>query len=165
MTYKGMSVEASCRKYLDALAQKLFALYDFQIAYKKHPTMGDVLRAKDGQQGQNGSWEFRMNRGKQLTEVTLPTVFTAAEWNLLSSLNSDTTNRIHDGTLPMTSNQKPFVIIPHSKFTNDYVNSLKRIAVIADIVFDEDRLLVKDESELSESSGSESNSPDKEKKL
>jgi hypothetical protein len=42
LTYKGMSTEASCRKYLDALAIEIYFDYDFPKTYKK-PTMGDVL--------------------------------------------------------------------------------------------------------------------------
>jgi hypothetical protein len=46
----GMSTEASCRKYLDALAIEIYFDYDFPKTYKK-PTMGDVLAARDGQFG------------------------------------------------------------------------------------------------------------------
>jgi hypothetical protein len=94
-------------------------------------------------------------------------MFSQSEWDILKSLNADTTKRIHDAKLPQTSTQKPFVIIPHSKFiATEYVKSLKRIAAIADVVFEQDDLVVKDESDLSGSSSSEaSTSPDKEKKL
>lgn len=42
LRYKGMSTEASCRKFLDALAQKLAVLYDFDYNYGI-PTIGDVF--------------------------------------------------------------------------------------------------------------------------
>ena len=45
------------------------------------------------------------------------------------------------------------------------MNNLKQIAAIADIVFEVDELVVKDESDLSGSPNSESGSPDKEKKM
>ncbi len=45
-----MSTEASCGKYLDALAIEIYFDYDFPKTYKK-PTMGDVLAARDGQFG------------------------------------------------------------------------------------------------------------------
>ena len=48
LTYKGMSTEASCIKYLDAVAKELFQSYDFDTVYSK-PTMGDLLAAKEGQ--------------------------------------------------------------------------------------------------------------------
>ena len=80
-------------------------------------------------------------------------------------MNVDTTQRIHDATLPRTSSQKPFVIIPHSKFTTEYVGSLKHIAAIAGVVLEEDDLVVKDESDLSGRSSSEPGSPDKDKKM
>ena len=170
LTYKGMSTEASCRKYLDAIANEIFVIYDFDKAYKK-PTMGDLLAAKDGQLGQPSVptklawWDYRKNGGQQLTTTPLPSLFSQSEWDILKALNADTTKRIHDAKLPQTSTQKPFVIIPHSKFTTEYVGSLKRIAAIADVVFEQDDLVVKDESDLSGSSSSESGSPDKDKKL
>ena len=154
LTYKGIGVEASCRKYLDAIANELFLSYDFDTVYKK-PTMGDLLAAKDGQLGQPSVstklawWDYRKNGGRQLTTTPLPSLFSQSEWEILKALNADTTKRIHDAKLPQTSTRKPFVIIPHSKFTTENVESLKRIAVIADVVFEQDDLVVKDESDLS----------------
>ena len=58
--YKGMSVESSCRKFLDALAKKISELYDFATVYERNPTMGDVLKAKDGMEGTD--WEYRIKR-------------------------------------------------------------------------------------------------------
>ena len=50
LTYKGMSVEASCRKYLDALVRKIAVNYDFNTEYST-PTMGELgLRIKVGQE-------------------------------------------------------------------------------------------------------------------
>ena len=37
--YKTMSVEASCRKYLDAIALKLAGYYEFDYKYKGGPTI------------------------------------------------------------------------------------------------------------------------------
>ena len=133
--------------------------------------MGDLLAAKDGQLGQPSVptklawWDYRKNGGQQLTTTPLPSLFSQSEWDILKALNAETTKRIHDAKLPQTSNQKPFVIIPHSKFTTEYVGSLKRIAAIANVVFEQDDLVVKDESDLSGSSSSESGSPDKNKKM
>ncbi|KAI3647336.1 hypothetical protein MP228_007557 [Amoeboaphelidium protococcarum] len=45
-----MSVEASCRKYLDAIAEKLHAYYNFDVRCYRL-TIGVVLRAKDGIEG------------------------------------------------------------------------------------------------------------------
>ena len=159
-----MSTEASCRKYLDAVAKELFQSYDFDTVYSK-PTMGDLLAAKEGQEGD--TWDYRKNRrGQLMTTIPLPSLFSKSEWDLLKSLNGDTTKRIHDAKLPQTSNQKPYVISPHSKYdTKEYVNNLKRIAAKANIVEEEDDLIVKDEIDLSGSSSSESGSPDKDKKM
>jgi hypothetical protein len=85
---------------------------------------------------------------------------------MLKSLNRDTTKRIHDAQLPRTSSQKPFIVLPHTKFTKtEYVDALKSIAAIIGVVPTEDDLIVKDESDLSGSSSSESGSPDKDKKM
>ncbi len=49
-----MSTEASCRKFLDALAIEIYFEYDFPTSYKKL-TMSDVLAAKNAKQGRP-SW-------------------------------------------------------------------------------------------------------------
>ena len=51
--YKKMSVEASCRKYLDALALRLSSYYEFNHRHESGTTIGDVLAAKDG------VWHFK----------------------------------------------------------------------------------------------------------
>jgi hypothetical protein len=142
--YKRMSTEESCRKYLDAVAKELFQSYDFDTVYST-PTMGDLLAAKEGPEGD--TWDYRRNRrGQLMTTISLPSLFSKSQWDLLNSLNRDTINRIHDARLPQTSNQKPYVIIPHSKYdTKEYVNNLKSIAAKANIVEEEEDLIVRDE--------------------
>ena len=162
LTYKGMSTEASCRKYLDAVANQIYLVYSFRKVYRK-PTMGDVLAAKDGQE--DGAWAYRKDYGEQLTTTPLPSLFSQTEWDILKSLNADTTQRIHDAKFPLTLSMKPFIFIPHLKFTSEYVWSLKHIAAITGVVFDEDDLVVKDESDLSVSSRSEPTSADKDKNM
>jgi hypothetical protein len=78
--------------------------------------------------------------------TSLPSIFSEPEWELLKSLNNDTTRRIFNtGLLTTITQQKPLVVIPHSKFTDsEYVASLKRMAVIAEIVSRESSLIVKD---------------------
>jgi hypothetical protein len=172
LTYKGMSTEASCRKYLDALAIEIYFDYDFPKTYKK-PTMGDVLAARDGQVGKPKEeakglawWDYKKENGIQLTDIPLPSLLSAQQWDILKSLNRDTTKRIRDAQLPRTSSQKPFIVLPHGKFTEtNYVDELKSIAAIIGVVPTEDELIVKDESDLSGSSSSESGSPDKDRKL
>jgi len=73
--------------------------------------------------------------------------------------------RIHNGILPQTRLGKHFVILSHSDFTTEFVNDLKEIASISNLVFSVDDLVIKDEAALSGSSGSESSSPDKDKAL
>ena len=172
LTYKGMSTESSCRKYLDALAIEIYFDYDFPKTYKK-PTMGDVLAARDGQFGKPKEeakgvawWDYKKENGIQLTNKPLPSLLSVQQWDMLKSLNRDTTKRIHDAQLPRTSSQKPFIVLPHTKFTKiEYVDALKSIAAIIGVVPTEDDLIVKDESDLSGSSSSESGSPDKDKKM
>lgn len=152
-TYKGMSIEASCRKYLDALAVEIAKLYDFETKFR-NPSMGDVFDALS-----TNTWSYRRKKNKVLTNVPLPSMFSAAEWDELKDMNVETNNRIHDGHLPETSNSKKFVIIPHEKYTASRAEMLKRIAATANIVFYKEELVVKDAAEVSGSSGSESGSP------
>jgi hypothetical protein len=171
-----MSTEASCRKYLDALAIEIYFDYDFPTSYKK-PTMGDVLAAKDAKQGRPSQlrddtgrpflwWDYKTNDGIPLTTIPLPSRLSARQWDILKSLNRDTNDRIHDRQLPKTSNNKPFVVLPHSKFTTkEYVDDLQSIAAIFSVVTDKDDLIVKDESDLSGISSSASRSPGKDKKM
>jgi hypothetical protein len=66
-TYKGLGVEASCRKYFDALARKLALFYRFkwgQDDENDYPTFGDVLFAY-----KNNAWNF-ICRQKSYAERT-----------------------------------------------------------------------------------------------
>jgi hypothetical protein len=153
--YKGMSVESSCRKFLDALAKKISELYDFATVYERNPTMGDVLKAKDGT-----DWEYRIKRKKQLTSIPLPDMYSKEDWDELSRLNRVTTLRIHNALLPTTSQGKPFIILSHSDYNDAHVKQLKLIAATANLVFDGNELIIKDEGHLS-SSSSDDTSPTK----
>jgi hypothetical protein len=150
LRYKGMSTEASCRKFLDALARKLSELYDFDFYYTV-PTIGDVFHAVD-----NNTWEFRMKKRKPLTVIPLPDYFTKDEWKALHDLNKRTTLRIHDGKVPTTSKGKSYIILPHDIFNDEQVNRYKAIAAKGNVVFIPTELDVKDEDEFSSSSRSNS---------
>ena len=182
MAYKGMSVEASCRKYFDALAKQLALFYKFKWGPdgdNSFPTIGDVIKAYE-----NNTWKFN-NRQKTLIERTdelgfvqneskqtkvpklpipLPALFNEKEWKKLKELNRKTNERIHDAFLPKLSG-KFFIILPHAEFNDETVLFFKKIGVKGKLFPYEDDLLVKDEWDLSGSSGSETSSPDKEKKL
>ena len=156
--YKGMSVESSCRKFLDALAKKISELYDFARVYERNPTMGDVLKAKDGMEGTD--WDYLIRRKKQLTSIPLPNMYSKEDWDELSRLNQVTTLRIHNALLPTTSQGKPFIILSHSDYNDAHVKQLKLIAATANLVFDENELIIKDEGHIS-SSSSDDTSPTK----
>jgi hypothetical protein len=162
-----MSVEASCRKYLDAIAKRLAEFYEFGYRFTSGATIGDVLEAKDGVEGED--WDVRkakktqnqidddgfvvqIRKGQPLTKVKLPDVYTADEWDKISKFNKKTTTRIHSATLPTTSNGKPYIIIPHSEFTEEMISFLKSIGVKASLFSSPDDLEVKDEDLLSDSS-------------
>jgi hypothetical protein len=55
--YKKLSVESSCSNYLIAIASKLSNFYEFDYRYKVGRTIGDVLAAKDGVEGE--VWDKR----------------------------------------------------------------------------------------------------------
>ena len=169
LIYKGISAEASRRKYLDALALEVYFDYDFPKAYRK-PTMGDILAAKDGQHGKPKEeakgfswWDYKKENRIHLTNIPLPSLLSVRHWDILKSLNRDTTIRIHDAQLPRTSNQKPFIVLTHLNFIKPMdVDELKRIAAIIGVILTEEELIVKYELDLS-SSGS--GSPEKDQKI
>ena len=179
-TYKGLGVEASCRKYFDALARKLALFYDFQWGpgdENDYPTFGDVLFAYKKQQ-----WSHRY-RKKSYAERTdesgftqvaapvpilsarLPDLFDAGEWVKLNEWNQKTNSRIHDADLPKTSTGTYFVIIPHADYNQETIEFFKTIGVKGKLYDNRGMLEVKDEDDLSGSSSSESGSPDKVKNM
>ncbi len=83
-----------------------------------------------------GLKEGEWNPGYQ---TPLPSLLSVQQWDILKSLNRDTTKRIHDAQLPRTNSQKPFIVLPHTKFTKtEYVDALKSIAAIIGVVPTED---------------------------
>jgi hypothetical protein len=170
LTYKGIGVEASCRKYFDALARKLALFYRFkwgQDDENDYPTFGDVLFAY-----KNNAWNF-ICRQKSYAErtdesgftqvaapvpilsVRLPDLFDADEWVKLKEWNQKTNSRIHDADLPKTSTGKYFVIIPHADYNQETIQFFKTIGVKGKLYDNGSKLEVKDESGL----------PDKDKKM
>jgi hypothetical protein len=177
LTYKGMSTEASCRKYFDALARKLALFYRFKWAQGYYPTFGDVLFAY-----QKNDWNFQMQYQTEeertdesgftqvaapvpILSVRLPDLFDADEWVKLKEWNQKTNSRIHDADLPKTSTGKYFVIIPHADYNQGTIEFFKTIGVKGQLYDNGSKLEVKDEDDLSGSSSSESGSPDKDKKM
>ena len=146
---------------MDAIALKLAGYYEFNYQYKGGPTIGDVLAAKDGVEGED--WKFRrtikthhqtndngytieIKRGQPLTNVKLPDIYTGVIFNHKNSA------RVHSGNLPSLSNGKPYIIIPQSEFTEEMISFLKTIGVKATLFSSPDDLVVKDEDALSEGS-------------
>jgi hypothetical protein len=163
--YKTMSVEASCRKYLDAIASRLAEFYEFDYRHRSGATIGDVLVAKDGSEGTD--WNFRravkthqrieddgytavIRQGQPLTDTKLPDVYTIDEWNKISKLNRKTTERVRSGYLPILSNGRPYIVIPHADFTPEMISFLKNIGVKASLLSSSDVLVVKDEETFCE---------------
>jgi len=167
VTTRKMSVEASCRKYLDAIAKRLAEFYEFNYRFKSGATIGDVLEAKDGIEGED--WDFRkvkkthyqtdddgfivqIRKGQPLKSIKLPDLYTPNEWDKISKFNKNTTQRVHDGQLPHLSNGKPYILIPRDEFTDEMILFLKSIGVKATLFSSPDDLEVKDEDFLSDSS-------------
>ena len=177
LNYKRLGVEASCRKYMDALAKQIALFYQFDWAHAKYPTFGDVLFAY---QKNDGSYRFKHKTEVQRTDesgftqiaspvpflpVRLSDLFDADEWAKLNKWNQKTNSRIHDAVLPRTSTKKYFVIVPHADYNQETIEFLKTIGMKAQLFDDEIMLEVKDESNLSISSGSEPTSADKDKNM
>jgi hypothetical protein len=136
LTYKGMSAEASCRKYFDALAAKLALFYKFDWGVdSSFPTIGDVFKAIN-----EPNWKHHTRRKtleertdkegfvEQPTEVPLlatplPKLFDEDDWKRIKELNKKTTERIHDARLP-TDKGKAFIVLPAAEFNiRQYVSS------------------------------------------
>ena len=128
---------------------------------------GDVLTAKKGVEGVK--WDIRkakedheqidedefitkIKKGQPVTKVRLPDIYTEEEWDKISQFNKKTTKLVHSGNLPSLSNGKPYIVIPHSEFTEEMISFLKTIGVKATLFSDPDDLVVKDEDALSEGS-------------
>ena len=148
-----MSVEASCRKYLDAIAKQIATKYDFPWQYRKNPTIGDVLRAID-----DHSWTHIKKRRTNTRQTPLDQLFSNAEWNELRELNGDTNDRIHDGRMRVTSSGRSVIVLPHSKFQQRRIARLQHIATASGLVSDAGAIVVKDEDTLSGSSSSSDSS-------
>jgi hypothetical protein len=157
LTYKGLGVEASCRKYFDALARKLALFYRFKWAQGYYPTFGDVLFAY-----QKNEWNFQMQYQTEeertdesgftqvaapvpILSVRLPDLFDADEWVELKEWNQKTNSRIHDADLPKTSTGKYFVIIPHADYNQGTIEFFKTIGVKGQLYDNGSKLEVKDE--------------------
>jgi hypothetical protein len=173
LVYKGMSAEASCRKFLDALARRLALYYDFRWGKGEekrndYPTFGDVLFAR-----RKKKWSYRCDEVGATEEegftavnpkkipkldIPLPDIFSDDEWKKLDQLNDSTNERIHDADIPK-SHGKSFVIVPENDYNQDTIDFIKSVAVKAKLFIDEKKLDVKNESYLSGSSSSESGSP------
>lgn len=162
--YKRLSVEASCRKYLDALAKSLATFYSFPWSYRQ-PTIGDVLRAKDGNEGQH--WHYNVaamthtvpepdgfqrevKKGAPLIDIPLPQFYTTDEWTKISKFNYKTSARIHDAALPRDSSGRAYVVVHHEDFTEEMRTFLQSIGVRATLLVSPSDLQVKDEADISE---------------
>jgi hypothetical protein len=91
-------------------------------------------------------------------DIPLPNLFTEEEWDKLDELNDSTNARIHDADVPK-SHGKSFVIVPENDYNEGTITFLKAVAVKAKLFTDENKLDVKNETDFSASSSSESDSP------
>jgi hypothetical protein len=173
LTYKGMSTEASCRKYFDALAKNLALYYQFKWGLdgkSKYPTFGDVLFAYDKNEW-DYQYEFQSTKDNDdftgvpqkvpKLNVPLPELFderVSKEWTKLKEWNQKTNSRIHDARLP-TDKGKAFIILPTAEYNDETVRFFKRIGAKGKLFTYEDDLIVKDEAELSGSGSETSSSP------
>jgi hypothetical protein len=160
LTYKGLGVEASCRKYFDALARKLALFYRFKWGPEDdngYPTFGDVLFAY-----KNSAWNFIYRQQSYavrtdesgftqvaaqvpILSVSLPELFDKVEWTKLKEWNQKTNSRIYDADLPKTSAGKYVVIIPHADYNEETISFFKTIGVKGRLYDNESKLEVKDE--------------------
>jgi hypothetical protein len=93
----------------------------------------------------------QINAGDPKFPTALPSLFTADEWDKLRVLNESTTAPSRSAILPLLSNGKTCVIIPHSQFTTEMISFLKEVGIKATLFSSPDDLEVKDEDFLSDS--------------
>ncbi|KAE8981738.1 hypothetical protein PF011_g21909 [Phytophthora fragariae] len=136
--HKRMRVDASCCAFLFARARNLAKLYDFKCAYGgDFPIMDDVFGAVE-----SNDWEFRLEKGKQLTDVELPNYFTEEEWDALKILNENTYRRIYL--------IEYIYSCPHA-LPRGYISSAQPDKRYADILLDKTPLVLSSDSPDSES--------------
>eukprot|EP00474_Spongospora_subterranea_P005849 CRZ06307.1 hypothetical protein [Spongospora subterranea] len=139
------------------LARKIHAYYEFDCRYDE-ATIGDVLQARNGRD----AWDFvrakrthsvmgsdgvpyTIKKGGQRTTIPLPDLYTNDEWKRISKFNFNTTKLVHSGELPRSRSGRPFIIIPHSEFSQDMVSFLQNIGVRGWLFDSPQELEVKDE--------------------
>ncbi|KAL5032787.1 hypothetical protein RTP6_000841 [Batrachochytrium dendrobatidis] len=142
LIYKGLDVEASCRKYLDAIAKSFLSFTS---------SNGDKITTVIIQlSGITDESEFtQVSTRAPILPVRLPDLFDADEWKQLQEWNQKTDIRIHDAKLRQTSSGKDIIIIPHDDYNQTTISFFKTIGVKAQLYIDESKLEVKDESDLS----------------
>ena len=170
---KEMSVEASCRKYFDALAKSLTSYYNFnwgRDSSNDFPTIGDVIRAKNGK----AEWDYiyklqepdnagfttvgQNSKPAQVAkmDIPLPDLFSKDEWDTLEKMNHITTLKIHDADLPKTLSGKKYIILAKKDYDDaKIVSFFKKIGVKGRLFVEEDDLVIKNADSKSSSSGSE----------
>lgn len=103
-----MTAELSCLKFLNAVANKLSMLYEFEQDDKEHATMNDVFRAIDSK-----NWNHRKI---PRTTTGLDEFFHFNRWHVLKTLNAFVTvNLLHDTQLLRHEDRTPYIVLP-SKF-------------------------------------------------
>lgn len=167
---KELSVESTCRKYFDALAQVLALYYEFDRREGGNwkPTIGDVIFAKESAQWKHvyrtmtleertdaEGWVNPRPQKVPILSTSLPKLFTDDEWRKLKAMNQKTNDRIHSATMPNTSTGKPFIILSQEDFTEETIEFFRTIGVKGRLFSSKTDLIVKKEGNVSASSGSE----------
>jgi hypothetical protein len=118
-----LSVESSCKMYLDAVAGKLAQYYNFNQKYKTGPTIGNVLQAilvgRDNKPKWSHTVEYesyeqecmngeiiQIKAGDPKFNEPLPEIFTAEEWETLGRLNKVISSP-GSATLPLNAKGQP----------------------------------------------------------
>ena len=74
----------------------------------------------------------------------------------MKELNDDTNELIHDGRLPLTTSERPFIILREDHYNTINVERANRIALTAKCLMEKERLIVKNEKEFSDELSSRS---------
>jgi hypothetical protein len=141
-SYKSGKAKVDARLLLDTIANKLSEAYTFNDIRYSQATFGDVLAAR-----RTGKYA-----PKPATSIpNLENFFSQDDWVYLEKLHIYTNSSLH-GLLPQDEQGNLVMVLPHGFSDSERA---ERIVRQAQLLWDEEKLVVKDEESSSGGSGEE----------
>jgi hypothetical protein len=157
-----LSMQATCRMFMDSVAYELGLWYDFARRYRKgRATVEDLLEAVNGGHGVQGhDWDYvrksvnsktvgddgdrdRKVTGAPQRDVPLTLFLTPEEWNAVEQLDYEA-NDCKPGSLYPAKDcfGKYYIILPRNENTDVLAQAMKKLGVAAYFLDSEDDLKV-----------------------